>query len=257
MTRRKSTQIFIKEAREVHGDRYDYSKAIYINCKEKVEIVCPKHGSFWQAPNAHLSQKQGCPACGAERSISSARNRALTAERFVEKAKKVHGDKYSYKKTEYCSGHKKVVITCGRHGDFEQDPYSHLSGCGCPACKAEKVSALFSSNTERFIKSAREKYGDRYDYSQVEYQGSRNKVKILCRKHGGFRTAPADFISKSRNGGCPFCGESSGENKIRVWLDNNGLSDEYRTEHKFAGLKDKDLLRYDFYIPSKKPFNGI
>lgn len=251
--------MFIKEAREIHGDKYDYSKAIYTSCKAKTEIICWKHGSFWQTPNAHLSHRQGCPACGAGKSLSNARGKALTTKQFIEKAKKIHGDKYSYRKTEYCSGHKKVVITCSRHGDFEQDPYSHLSGCGCPACKAEKISVLRSSSTERFIKRAREKYGEKYDYSQAEYRGNRNKVKVLCRKHGGFWAVPADFISRSRNGGCPLCGESSGENRIRVWLDNNGLSDKYRTEHKFADLKDKDLLRYDFYIPSKNllvEYNG-
>ena len=45
---------FLIKAREVHGDKYDYSKVVYVNCQTKVEIVCPIHGSFWQSPNSHL-----------------------------------------------------------------------------------------------------------------------------------------------------------------------------------------------------------
>lgn len=38
---------FIKKARDVHGDKYDYSKVEYVNNKTKVCIVCPEHGEFW------------------------------------------------------------------------------------------------------------------------------------------------------------------------------------------------------------------
>lgn len=58
---------FIREARQVHGDDYDYSLVEYKNCKEKVRIVCPKHGEFWQAPEKHLKRRQGCFGCGWEK----------------------------------------------------------------------------------------------------------------------------------------------------------------------------------------------
>lgn len=53
---------FISKARNIHGDKYDYSKVSYINNRTKVCIICPKHGEFWQIPNSHL-QGQGCPKC--------------------------------------------------------------------------------------------------------------------------------------------------------------------------------------------------
>lgn len=53
---------FIEQAHLVHQDRYDYSSINYINDREKVEIICYKHMSFWQSPNAHL-RGQGCPIC--------------------------------------------------------------------------------------------------------------------------------------------------------------------------------------------------
>lgn len=53
---------FIKRAKEIHGNKYDYSKVEYVNTETKVCIICPIHGEFWQAPHSHLASC-GCPAC--------------------------------------------------------------------------------------------------------------------------------------------------------------------------------------------------
>ena len=53
---------FIERARLVHGDRYDYARTAWVTNKDKVEIVCPEHGSFWQRGDGHLNGK-GCPKC--------------------------------------------------------------------------------------------------------------------------------------------------------------------------------------------------
>ena len=45
------TEKFVKKAREVHGDKYDYSKVFYTNRNTEVCIICPKHGEFWQKPS--------------------------------------------------------------------------------------------------------------------------------------------------------------------------------------------------------------
>lgn len=58
---------FIRNAKAVHGDKYDYSKFVYVNTTQKVCIICPKHGEFWQQPSNHINQKQGCPKCYDER----------------------------------------------------------------------------------------------------------------------------------------------------------------------------------------------
>ena len=54
---------FIKEAQVVHNSKYDYSKVRYNKSSEKVCIICPEHGEFWQTPNSHISKKCGCPKC--------------------------------------------------------------------------------------------------------------------------------------------------------------------------------------------------
>lgn len=52
-----TTEEFIKRAKEVHGDKYDYSFVEYVNSSTKVKIICPKHGIFEQTPNKHLKKR--------------------------------------------------------------------------------------------------------------------------------------------------------------------------------------------------------
>lgn len=122
---RYTTQDFIKEARKVHGDKYDYSETKYINAKAKVCIICPEHGRFWQRTTAHL-RGQGCPVCAGKN---------VTTERFIQKAKEVHGNTYDYSNTVYSGRHSPLEIICSVHGSFWQSAGSHLSGRGCPHCR--------------------------------------------------------------------------------------------------------------------------
>lgn len=126
MPRRKTNEEFISEARKLHGDRYDYSKVEYKNNGTPVTIICPDHGEFQQKPWVHLM------GCGCQKCCKNGVK--LTTEEWVEKARGVHGDKYDYSKVDYKNAHSKVIITCPEHGDFEQEPSSHLCGKGCPKC---------------------------------------------------------------------------------------------------------------------------
>ena len=63
---KKCLMDMIKKARRVHGDKYDYSKAEYVDSITKVCIICPKHGEFWQTPSNHI-RGQGCPKCNSSK----------------------------------------------------------------------------------------------------------------------------------------------------------------------------------------------
>lgn len=129
-TKKLSLTEFIERSRKIHGNKYDYSKARYVNNGTKVCIICPIHGEFWQTPHNHLIGR-GCNKCKNNKiSVSETK----TTEKFVLEARKVHGDKYDYSKTEYLSAKDKVCIVCPEHGDFWQEASSHISGCGCPKC---------------------------------------------------------------------------------------------------------------------------
>lgn len=80
-TYQPSTEEFIKKARKVHGDRYDYSTVKYTRAHGKIEIACKKHGLFKQAPTDHLSGK-GCPFCKS--STMEERVRGLLVENNIE-----------------------------------------------------------------------------------------------------------------------------------------------------------------------------
>ena len=60
--RSSTTEEFIEKAKKVHGYKYNYSKAEYINNHIPIIIICSKHGEFLQQPNNHL-QGKGCPMC--------------------------------------------------------------------------------------------------------------------------------------------------------------------------------------------------
>lgn len=125
-----SNESFIEKARKVHCGKYSYLKVSYTNSKTKVIITCPIHGDFEQRPNDHLNG-YGCPMC-AKRGRSL--NGKLTTDEFIERARKIHGDRYDYSKVVYCNAKKEVVITCKTHGDFMQVPNNHLNGANCPKC---------------------------------------------------------------------------------------------------------------------------
>ena len=83
--------IFIEKAKQIHNDKYDYSKVNYVNSRTKVCIICPEHGEFWQTPHNHL-KGYGCTKCGKEKSHLS----KITTEDFIAKSKEIHGNKYDY-----------------------------------------------------------------------------------------------------------------------------------------------------------------
>jgi len=63
---KSSTEEFIQKAKEIHKNKYNYSKVNYTDAKVKVIITCPSHGDFYQTPNSHLTGC-GCPRCKTSR----------------------------------------------------------------------------------------------------------------------------------------------------------------------------------------------
>ena len=126
-----SVQDFIELAKVVHENKYDYSLIKEIETvTSKVPIICPIHGEFKQEVRSHLSS-QGCRKCG-RRALGD--KMFKTTDTFIREANNTHDGFYDYSKTEYVGCYDKVTITCPIHGDFQQVPYSHIQGHGCPKC---------------------------------------------------------------------------------------------------------------------------
>jgi hypothetical protein len=133
--KRFSTPLFIEQAEALHGNKYDYSLSEYVNAKTHIKIICPTHGIFEQIPDDHL-RGNGCKTCASETQM-------LTTEEFIERATRIHNNKYDYSKSIYTGTAEEVIIICPKHGDFLQKPKSHLLGNGCKKC-ATVISNLES-----------------------------------------------------------------------------------------------------------------
>ena len=242
MGKRLTNDEFIEKARLVHGDKYDYSKMVYIKSNEKVTIICPIHGEFQQKPNQHLNG-QGCPSC--------APNKKKTTKECIEDFKKVHGNRYDYSKVNYVNSYTKVCIICPTHGEFQQKPNQHLNGQGCPKCGLNKKLKRFNSHftKELFIKKCLEIHGDKYDYSKVEYRGARNTVIIICPIHGEFQQVVSYHLSGN---GCQKCGE---------FLKLKHFNEKYTNDVFILKSLQVHGDKYDYskveYVNSKKKVNII
>lgn len=197
---KKTTEDFIREARLVHGDAYDYSLVDYKNNHTKVKIICRNCGKvFEQKPVKHINKKQKCPYCSPQKFKPKSFSVAKTTEQFIKEAIAVHRDKYDYSLVVYKDNKTKVEIICKKCGNhFYQTPKDHLRGYGCIYCSSKKKMTI-----EEFVKRAVLVHGDKYDYSSVEYINSTTKVKIICRNCGKmFEQTPQKHL---QNHGCPFC----------------------------------------------------
>lgn len=293
---------FIKKSNETHEFRYDYSKSTLKTTRDKVEIICRDHGSFFQRASAH-TLGQGCPSCS---------NLSDRFENFIRKSKIIHKDKYDYSLVEYRGIYEPVIIICPKHGEFSQKPRLHISGYGCKRCgcevkrdrkhfkkrksleqwidKCNKVHGFkydyslitkidsdrkqklpircsnghlfyqtikdhssgngcrFCSfqcyDTETFIKLSNNRHGSKYDYSKSIYVNQDIKVIITCPKHGDFEQKPSNHYHLGN--GCPRCRESQGEIEIRKWLSKNNI--EFKKDKSIEGCVHINKLRFDFYL---------
>jgi len=194
---------FIKKAKIIYGDKYDYSKVDYKNANTKVIIICKEHGEFYKTPSKHTNSKQGCKKCSGFY--------IPTTDEFIENAKLIHGDKYEYSKVNYKYSNENVIITCKIHGDFLQRPANHInSKQGCPKCAGQNKTNL------EFIQEVIKIHGDKYDYSKVNYINANTKIIIICKEHGEFEEKPCSHLIGH---GCIKCGIIMRSNKHRKTLE--------------------------------------
>jgi hypothetical protein len=133
-------------------------KVIYINNKTKVIITCPIHGDFEQKPNNHLNGK-GCQKCGGT-TLSNTQD-------FIKNSILKHGDRFTYYKVNYINNKTKVIITCPTHGDFKQDPNSHLLGFGCQKCNKSKGEIII----EKILKEKKINFQPQFKFKDLKHKG--------------------------------------------------------------------------------------
>ena len=152
---------FLRRAKSVHGDRYDYSSTVLNGFMNPSTIICREHGEFRQSPQSHTTG-QGCPVCANNDKIARNRLGIVGFDSFVERARATHGDAYTYHKEGYSGVNADVTMECKQHGVFEQRGSDHLDGSRCPVC-ARTVS-LGQKELYEFIKSLCPDAEDNYSY---------------------------------------------------------------------------------------------
>ena len=223
---------FIKKAKNIHGDQYDYSKVKYTRLKDKVRIICPIHGEFWQNANNHL-HGSGCPVC-------SKIKRTKSPEELEIKFREIHGNKYQYDWTGYNTLHDNINIFCKVHKIwFKQQAVHHLNGHGCNLCNGG--GKKFTS--EEFKIKAKEVHGDCYDYSKVDYTDRNSPVEIICIKHGSFWQKPHNHLNGC---GCPKCKSTKAQYKLFNLICNKFPNEIWEWEFSPSWL---GLQRFDIYNP--------
>lgn len=206
---KKTTDEFIAQAKEVWGDKFDYSKTVYDGANKKVIITCPVHGDFSTKPLDFL-HGHGCPACGGVK--------RLDTETFIRRGNEKHGEgRYDYSMVDYKNLSTKVPIICHEkdtngveHGIFYQTPRGHLQGDGCPKCYRS-----FKKTVEQFESEASKVHNGKYIY-HGDYDGNKKLIRVTCPIHGDFYQAPLYHL---QGRGCPKCyDERRGETR-KIGID--------------------------------------
>jgi very-short-patch-repair endonuclease len=234
-----TNEIFIKRAKEKHGDKYDYSVTEYKGVKEKVKIKCPTHGVFEQRPDGHLFG-YGCREC-SERA-------PITLEKFSERAKATHGDRYDYSLIKEIIPNAKVKIICKEHGIFEQKIGPHTDGANCISCTHNKRPTM-----EEIIKQGKEKYGDKFDYSLSVYIDNNTKMKIICTKHGVFEQRVDAHLSGHT--GCKACYLGTAEEVIEKFKKVHGGRYDYSLVVNLGTHKKVKIICKEHGVFEQTPFS--
>ena len=208
----KDTDYFISNSKKIHGDKYDYSLVKYVNAKSNIKIICSIHGIFEQTPSNH-SKGFGCPLCGNKR-ISEKLSK--TQEQWIDDSNIVHNNIYNYDKIIYINARSKVIITCKKHGDFEQIANKHLSGQGCPICN--------SSKGEREVLKYLNKNNIKYE-SQFKFKNCKDKLPL-----------PFDFYLPIYN----LCIEYDGKQHFE--------KNDFFGENSFIGTQKHDKLKNNYCL---------
>ena len=245
---------FLKKAKEIFGNFYNYDRVDYIDASTKICIICPIHGEFWQTPNSHLN-KTGCPICGSN-------TKYFDIEKTIDLIKKEcsirikNGISQTFVKYlgDWRFGATEIIINCPLHGDYVVTIRDFLENrsFGCQKCSLNNHS-LDSQREQKFqsLKNDCDKiFGvNFYDFSKALYVNEDTKIEVVCKEHGSFFIKPKLLRKGS---GCPLCSSknmSIGERRILNFLKDNNIDfiPQYRVDLGFVCKKTSNV-RIDFYI---------
>lgn len=220
---RKTTEQFIADAKAVHGNRYDYSKVEYKTNKDKVCIICPVHGEFWQTPNDHL-RSSGCKKCYA-----CSRNRIANLTFDIPDACKNNEPYY------------KAWVSITLRSTNQKFKDAHPAYSDCTICDEWRTL----SNFKRWFEDPRNGYQDGYQIDK----------DILVKGNKEYGPNTCCFVPRLINsaivihptGKCPVVGVKPNANKFEVCLSRYG-------KRVYIGLFDTKEEAFYAYKNAKEKY---
>lgn len=268
---------FIKECNVIHNNKYKYSLVKIKSLSEKVEILCPIHGSFFKRPNEHLNKQSGCQLCSSSKGEKIIRqflikNKIKYVEQYkfseCKNIKELPFDFY-LPKLNVCveydgEQHFKSIDKWGgedRFNDIKKN--DNIKNEFCLNNKIELIRISYKEYnkiedilTEKVLMVKNERKIDilikkldisndyKFKYKFDNYLNVNSKIDIICPIHGLNINTTYQVL---QGNGCPSCIESKGEKYIAKYLDKNNIS--YYRQHKFPDCKNIFQLPFDFYLP--------
>lgn len=241
---------FLKRARNMHGDKYDYCKVEYVNAKVTVLIICPIHGEFWQVPDKHLAKNsKGCPKCWRDIMSFTFKGRTydgtvklLPKKDYLDRVNTKYNFRYTYNMSEYkglTQGY--ITLICPEHGACKLSPQAHLqSQYGCPSC-AKVVRVKNKTNSyDDIVKELGAIHNNIYQYPEDNrelYVNQHSKIVIVCEKHGRFIKS----VQKHKEQICPKC-------SYDILIASEKLPGGYNEELFIRRPLLKEAVAYLYYL---------
>ena len=178
----------------------------------------------------------------------------ITTEDFINAVSILHNNFYDYSKVTYTGANNKIEIGCPVHGYFYQEPRVHKSGAGCKLCGNKKIGNSLLKDTEEVLKQLNFIHSNRYTYPNFINTGNRDKIKIICKKHGKFEQR---LNKHSQGHGCPKCAT-----KLTVSKPEKELFKFIKGIYKNAIQSNKSMIypyELDIFVPELNKaieFNG-
>ena len=193
---------FLQHLQQEYPDIYDTHFVDYKDRDIPVTLICKEHGEF-QITARQLfgyggKKKHGCWKCaGLTPPWEKPKPQKMTADEFFQQMQGLYGDHYDFSNSVFPGLSGVVDYECKEHGHQHNSVHALLEGKGCDYCSGRR---FWGPGFERI---AREKHGDKYNYSQVEEIKKKTQVvTIECPVHGPFlQRADLHLIGH----GCPEC----------------------------------------------------
>jgi hypothetical protein len=221
-TEKYTRESYIEKSNKVHNNYYKYDNMVFRSMKHKIVITCPIHGDFSQDPHNHM-RGQTCAKCAGK---------FMNTDMFIEKANKIHNNKYSYEYVIYLNQNTNVDITCAKHGIFRQAPDCHINGGnGCPKCKKSKGE----NKIESVLIEKEINYKPQFTFKDLR---DINLLKF-------------DFGILDKNGNLLYLLEYNGEQHYKF------VPHIHKYESKYEDSKIKDKMKIDYCKNNNIPLHII